>query len=477
MDAAPFKSHIKLTNNQTESRGLKTYDLQKRRGHRIVVVDGITGDVEQSLCFDTWGDIYSGVRLKIFLKSLRFRANKWLIITTHDSGHNINTEAAWQELEAWGARRVQHPQHREAYVLILSTNRDQKWWEHIVDPQHYFEARYVHTITSWTKRKRKSQKNKKHKTKPKASAPDEPNQAGQTEANSFITEAQQALLSSFGANNVFFERKTVEKKGPVLLKGYLPKMKPATDEASHDDRRYSMPTPCELARRNGILPCDKEQDAFYCASCLDAADQQHMVICTHSAHQDDAACAVMQERAVQHLEKLKSLNLPHYHLEEEEKLYRVEDEGQAFHLYCVKYPDDIWSRWCNFMKVPMEEKWSNPGYVDLNIKKQHKKWNAQWYGEKHVDKNKNRHIEHEMDEKELEDDRILQAKKEDIKRYHKRFKHMIKRYKEQHADEPDIVGVDHEMTEADHSEHEEDISAETGTAENPRFVQVVLPRS
>ena len=92
MDSVPFKSYIKVTNNATESKGLKIFDIQKKRGHRIVVIDGITGNVEQSIVFDTWADIYSGVRLSIFLKTLQFKPNKWVIIITHDSGYNINTE-------------------------------------------------------------------------------------------------------------------------------------------------------------------------------------------------------------------------------------------------------------------------------------------------------------------------------------------------------------------------------------------------
>ena len=92
MDRNPYKSFIKLTNNKTESKGLKIYDIQKKRGHRIVVIDGITGNIEQSIVFDTWADIYSGIRLKIFLQTLQFKPNKWVIIITHDSGYNINTE-------------------------------------------------------------------------------------------------------------------------------------------------------------------------------------------------------------------------------------------------------------------------------------------------------------------------------------------------------------------------------------------------
>ena len=91
-DRQPFKSFIKVTNNNTESKGLKIFDVQKKRGHRIVVIDGITGDIEQSIVFDTWADIYSGIRLKIFLQTLQFKPNKWVIIITHDSGYNINTE-------------------------------------------------------------------------------------------------------------------------------------------------------------------------------------------------------------------------------------------------------------------------------------------------------------------------------------------------------------------------------------------------
>ena len=28
-----------------------------------------------------------------------------------------------------GSNKEDHPQHREAYILILSTNRDYNWWD------------------------------------------------------------------------------------------------------------------------------------------------------------------------------------------------------------------------------------------------------------------------------------------------------------------------------------------------------------
>ena len=68
------------------------FDIALKRGHRIVVVDGITGDVEQSIAFDTWADIYSTYRLYIFLQTLQFKPNKWIIMIIHDSGYNTYME-------------------------------------------------------------------------------------------------------------------------------------------------------------------------------------------------------------------------------------------------------------------------------------------------------------------------------------------------------------------------------------------------
>ena len=93
-DKSPNRSHIKLTNNATQSRGLKKVDLQHRRGHRVIVINGVSGDIEQSIAFDTWADIYSGLRLSVFLKTLQFKADKWVIVVTHDSGYSINAEVA-----------------------------------------------------------------------------------------------------------------------------------------------------------------------------------------------------------------------------------------------------------------------------------------------------------------------------------------------------------------------------------------------
>ena len=91
-DPNPYKSYIKLTNNSTQTKGLKIFDVQKRRGHRIVVIDGCSGDIEQSIAFDSWADIFGGIRLKIFLQTMQYKPNKWIIIITHDSGYNVNTE-------------------------------------------------------------------------------------------------------------------------------------------------------------------------------------------------------------------------------------------------------------------------------------------------------------------------------------------------------------------------------------------------
>ena len=93
-DKGPYKSFIKLSNNETSSGSPKSFDDPKKRGHRIVVIDGISGAVEQTLTLDTWADIYSGIRLRIFLQTLQFKPNKWVIIIVHDSGYNINTKVS-----------------------------------------------------------------------------------------------------------------------------------------------------------------------------------------------------------------------------------------------------------------------------------------------------------------------------------------------------------------------------------------------
>ena len=94
LDSGPYKSHIKISNHKTSSGSLKSYGDPKKRGHRIVVIDGVTGAVEQTLTLDTWADIYSGIRLRIFLQTLQFKPNKWVIIVVHDSGYNINTKVS-----------------------------------------------------------------------------------------------------------------------------------------------------------------------------------------------------------------------------------------------------------------------------------------------------------------------------------------------------------------------------------------------
>ena len=159
-------------------------------------------------------------------------------------------KAAWSELEKWGVKKGEHPQHREAYILILSTNRDKNWWEHIIDPQQYFKKKYDKTINSLSCKKikkKKGRKKKKKKTKKtkliesakmhkdnklKGDEEDDDISMKLTDNDSvphFITDAQFKSLREYG-KNVFFAKKTAEGKGPILFKGCLPKMTPVTIE-------------------------------------------------------------------------------------------------------------------------------------------------------------------------------------------------------------------------------------------------------
>ena len=110
--------------------------------------------------------------------------------------------------------------------------------------------------------------------------------------------------------------------------------------------------PYQLAIKNGIRPCDKETNQFYCVSCLDSSDIDHMLICTDNHHETDSCVANEIYSAQQYLKPDNFDNLDDF--EEEEKMYRVQQCGQAFHIYCVPYPDEIWRRWCNFMKLQLK---------------------------------------------------------------------------------------------------------------------------
>ena len=131
-------------------------------------------------------------------------------------------------MEKWGAKKEDHPEHREAYILILSSNCEYNWWEYIRNPQTYFKKKYNRTISSCkTNERSKKRKNtkitkKKHKNKQKKAQ----SHGVFGSKPEFVTDSQFELLRSFGGNNVFFQRKVAEGKGPILLKGWLPKMKP-----------------------------------------------------------------------------------------------------------------------------------------------------------------------------------------------------------------------------------------------------------
>ena len=122
-----------------------------------------------------------------------------------------------------------------------------------------------------------------------------------------------------------------------------------TLDDTKSDREYSELTPVEMAKLNGIQPCDKETNSFYCRSCLNVSDPDHMIICTDSKHCNDDNVRIMRNKAIQALKPENFEVLDDF--EEEEKMYRVEHCGQAFHIYCVTYPDQIWLRWCNYMKL------------------------------------------------------------------------------------------------------------------------------
>ena len=79
--SSPYNAFIKVNGKRVDN---------EVRGHRIVVIDAISGDIENVISFDTWGDIYAAIRIKIFLKTLK--PNKWIIITVHDSGWCVHTQ-------------------------------------------------------------------------------------------------------------------------------------------------------------------------------------------------------------------------------------------------------------------------------------------------------------------------------------------------------------------------------------------------
>eukprot|EP01084_Bolivina_argentea_P302853 522824_1 len=368
MDSNPYKSYIKLTNNSTSTHGLKIYDLQQKRGHRIVVINGINGNIEQSICFDTWADIYSGIRLKIFLKTLQFKPNKWVIIIIHDSGYNINTEAAWNQLQKYGLKKINQPTHRESFIFIFSTNTNYNWWQYIQNSSHYFNKKYEKTIHSCSKRKLKKLKKNKKINK------DQINISYEIKEN-IITDQQLKLLQSFG-KNVFFQKKCKSGKGALMFKGFLPRMKPVPIE---DSRIYRRILPVELALKTGIKPCDTDTNKFYCVSCLNNNDYKHMLICMDSIHENDdnARNILPQEKELR-----QKMNETQHATDEINYLFRVKSCGQAYHIYCVTYPDNIWRRWCNFMGVEFDGESDIPSFVEMNIKKQQKIWNARDYGDK-----------------------------------------------------------------------------------------------
>ena len=83
-------------------------------------------------------------------------------------------------------------------------------------------------------------------------------------------------------------------------------------------------------------------------SCLNSSDPQHMIICNDLHHEHDEC---VRKEIIKADKALKPENFEILDdFEEEEKMYRVEQCGQAFHIYCVTFPDQIWRRWCDFMR-------------------------------------------------------------------------------------------------------------------------------
>ena len=78
------------------------------------------------------------------------------------------------------------------------------------------------------------------------------------------------------------------------------------------------------------------------------------MICMDTAHCDDGGAADNLSKLVaENRRRSKEKGLAESEkqdLAEFAKKYRVTTCGQAFHIYCVTYPDRMWRRWCHFMR-------------------------------------------------------------------------------------------------------------------------------
>ena len=120
----------------------------------------------------------------------------------------LTQQAAWDELEKWGVHRGDHPKHREAQILIFSTNRRVKWWEHIQNGTSYFEKKYEVTIASWNKKLIKQHKmHQKQRSKDSKSNSNSSSISNISNINN-ITIRQLYVLESYVVN-VFFQKKTL----------------------------------------------------------------------------------------------------------------------------------------------------------------------------------------------------------------------------------------------------------------------------
>lgn len=93
----------------------------------------------------------------------------------------------------------------------MSTNRNYQWWKHVANANEYFTTKYITTINSSVPNQQKV-RNKKNKQK-----------SNSKNKTTFMTLKHLINFQKYG-NNIFFTQKTDVGEGPIIFKGYLPRM-------------------------------------------------------------------------------------------------------------------------------------------------------------------------------------------------------------------------------------------------------------
>jgi len=116
------------------------------RGHNIVVLDTLTGQIEDKLWFDTLDKTENSDSMAAYIG--RIPEGKIVLVAIRDEGSYRMTEAAYQALESLGSALTRQVQFRDSYVLLGRKGASPGTVPEVLSPQHQGAAELTDTLTA-----------------------------------------------------------------------------------------------------------------------------------------------------------------------------------------------------------------------------------------------------------------------------------------------------------------------------------------